>query len=109
MKAVGIKFPFSYGKDVMVLTAMASELDKETAEAVANLDGLDIMDIAIKNAGLGRGRRDADCRPDRYVPGRFLATVTVPVQDPKGMGAMRPLQPLKASLGRAATLVRDFY
>ena len=34
--------------------------------------------------------RDADCRPDRCVrvPGRFLATVTVPVQDPRGMGAM---------------------
>ena len=55
MKAVGFKFPFSNGKDVMVLTAMAFELDKKTAEAVANLDGLDIMDIAIKNAGRGRG------------------------------------------------------
>ena len=36
----------------------------------------------------------------------FLATVTVPVQDPRGMGAMQRLQPLKASLEGAATLVR---
>ena len=58
----------------------------------------------------GRGR-DADCRPDRCVrvPGRFLATVAVLVQDLRGIGAMQPLQPLKASLEGAATLVREFY
>ena len=28
----------------------------------------------------------------------FLATVAVPVQDPRGMGAMKPLQPLETSL-----------
>ena len=38
----------------------------------------------------------------------FLATVAVPVQDPRGMGAMQRLQPLKASLKGAAALVREF-
>ena len=38
----------------------------------------------------------------------FLATVTVPVQDPRGMGALKHLQPLKASVEGAATLVREF-
>ena len=51
LKADGFKPPFSSGKDVMVLTATAFELDKKTAEAVANLAGLDIMDIAFKSAG----------------------------------------------------------
>ena len=38
----------------------------------------------------------------------FLATVAVPVQDPRGMGAMQRLQPLKASLEGTATLVGEF-
>ena len=94
MKAVGFKFPFSNGKDVMILTSMVFELDKKTAEAVANLAGLDIIDIAIKNAGRGGGegmpmvdRIDAFT----YIAG-FLATVAVPVQDPREMGAMQGLQ-----------------
>ena len=38
-------------KDVSVLTAMTFDLDKKTAEAVANLAGLDILAIAYKKAG----------------------------------------------------------
>ena len=38
----------------------------------------------------------------------FLATVAVPVQDASEMGSMQRLRPLKASLERAATLVREF-
>ena len=49
LRADGFKPPFSSGKDVMVLTATAFELDKKTTEAVANLAELDIMNIAFKN------------------------------------------------------------
>ena len=38
----------------------------------------------------------------------LLATVAVPVQDPRGMDAMHCLQPLKASLEGAAKLSREF-
>ena len=37
----------------------------------------------------------------------FLATVAMPVQDPKGMEAIQRLQSLKASLEGMATRVRD--
>ena len=37
-----------------------------------------------------------------------MATVAVPVQDPRGMGTMQRFQSLKASLEGAATLVREF-
>ena len=100
LRADGFKPPFSSGKDVIVLAAMAFELDKKTAEAVANLAGLDIMDITFENAGRGGGERMPIVdRIDAfvYLVG-FLATVAVPVQDPRGMGAMKPLQSLEASL-----------
>ena len=65
----------------MVLTAMTFELDKKMEEAVANLAGLDIMDIAFKSAGKEGGeiipiidRIDAFV----YLIG-LLATVAVPV------------------------------
>ena len=110
LRADGFKPPFSSGKDVMVLTAMTFELDTKTAEVVANLAGLDIMDIMIKHAGRGGGegmpivdRIDAFA----YLVG-FFATGAVPVQDPRGMGTMQRLQPLKASLEGAATLVSEF-
>ena len=110
LRADGFKPPFSSGKDVMVLTAMTFELDKKTAEAVANLAGLDIMDIAFKNAGRGGGERMPIV--DRiyafaYLVG-FLAKAAVPIQGPRGMGAMQRLQPLKASLERPGTLVSKF-
>ena len=37
----------------------------------------------------------------------FLASVTMPVQDPRGMEAIQRLQLLKTSLERVTTLVRD--
>ena len=37
-----------------------------------------------------------------------MATVAVPVQDSRGMGAMQRLPPLRASLEGAATLVHKF-
>ena len=55
LRADGFKAPFSSGKDVTVLTAIAFEIDKKTTEAVANLAGLDIMAIAYKNAWKGGG------------------------------------------------------
>ena len=57
LRADGFKPPFSSGKDVMVLTVTAFELDKKTAEAVANLAGMDIKDIAFKSVGGGGGER----------------------------------------------------
>ena len=57
LRADGCKLPSSSGKDAMVLTAMAFELDKKTAEAVANLAGLGITDIAFNSAGRGGGER----------------------------------------------------
>ena len=90
LRADGFKPPFSSGKDVMVLTAMTFELDKKTAEAVANLAGPDIMDIAFKNAGRGEGERMPIV--DRiyafaYLVA-FLAKAAVPIQGLRGMGAM---------------------
>ena len=110
LRADGFKPPFSCGKGVMVLAAMEFELDKKTGEAVTNLAGLDIMDIAFKNAGRGGGERMSIVdRLDAFAYlVRFLTTVAVPVQDPRGMGAMQRLQSLKASLEGAATLVREF-
>ena len=99
LRVDGFKPPYSSGKDVMVLTATAFELDKKTAEAVANLAGLDIMDIAFKSARKGGGKRMAIIdRIDAfaYLIG-LLATAAVPVLDPRGMGAMQRLQRLKAS------------
>ena len=38
----------------------------------------------------------------------LLATVAMPVQDPRGREAMQRLQPLKTSLEGVATVVREF-
>ena len=53
LRADDFKPPYSNGKDVMVLTATVFELDKKTAEAIANLAGLDIMDIELRMLGEG--------------------------------------------------------
>lgn len=50
-----IQAPLQQGKDVTVLTAMIFELDKKTTEAVSNMARLDIMAIALKNAGKAAG------------------------------------------------------
>lgn len=109
MRVDGFKPPFSNGKDVMILTAMAFELDKNTTGAVANLSGMDIMGIAFED--VGRGRSEGMSTFERIDAFAylivFLATVAGPVHDPRGVRAMQCLQPLKGSLEGAATLVRE--
>lgn len=52
----GFKHPFSNGKDLPVLTARTFNLDKKTAEVVANLAGIDILTIAYENSSrVGEG------------------------------------------------------
>ena len=95
----------------MVLTAVVFELGQEAGRSRHDPSQAGHNGYSDQKCWARERGRDADCRPDRYVrvPGRFLATVAVPVQDPRGMGAMQPLQPLKASLEGAATLVREIY
>ena len=70
--ADGFKPPFSSGKEVSVLTVVAFDLDKKTAEGVVNLAGFDILTIAYKKAGRRRGWR-ANRQANRYLlpSGRF--------------------------------------
>lgn len=58
---------FSSGKDVSTFTAMPFDLDRRTAESVANFEEMDIMIIACKESGRGRVVEggNADRRVDR--------------------------------------------
>ena len=77
LRADSFKPLFSSGKDVSVLTAMAFDLDKKIAEAVANLAGLDILAVAYKNTG--KRRKEGVPIVDRIEAFAFLATVAMPV------------------------------
>lgn len=67
------------------------DLDKKTAEAVANLAGLDILTIVYKEAGRWGGDRvpiDKRIEAFPYLIG-LPATFAKPVHDPKGMEALQ--------------------
>ena len=95
----------------MVLTAMAFELGQEDGRSSHEPSRAGHNEYSDRECWARERGSGADYRPGKCVrlSGRFLATVAVPVRDPRGMGAMHLLQTLKARLEGAATLVREFY
>lgn len=92
---------FSSRNDVSMFTAMAFELDKKKAVAVANLAGLDLLAIAYKNAGKGGGE-SANRRFYRgvRVSGRFPVDCCHASTGPERNGSDAALETTQGQLGR---------
>lgn len=53
LRADNLRPPFSSGKDVSIFTSMPFDLDRRTAELIANFAGIGMMIIAYEEAGVG--------------------------------------------------------